>query len=283
MNRHGVRTRAELIAEGVPAGTIDSRTRRGHYTRLLPGIYCVGEPTKIARCVAAVLWQPLAVLSHRTAAWLYGWLGEPSVIEATVPRAVSLRSAEWLTLHRRSIDPAEVGEVQSLPTVTREQALLDCVAVMDGVELDRLVDESCRLAVDPEAMRMLAKKSPGRWGNRQLARQLRLSASDAASEPERLLAREFNSRNFPLAANVPIGPYFADFLDEASKVIVEVDGREFHSEPGVFRSDRRRQNWFVTRGWLVLRYAAYDVLSNPGDVADEVIEVVRRRRKARRR
>jgi very-short-patch-repair endonuclease len=62
-------------------------------------------------------------------------------------------------------------------------------------------------------------------------------------------------------------------------VIVEVDGREFHSEPEVFRKDRRRQNWLVLDGYLMLRYAAYDVIAETAACADEVIGVVRRRRR----
>ncbi|MFF2107964.1 hypothetical protein [Rhodococcus koreensis] len=41
-----------------------------------------------------------------------------------------------------------------------------------------------------------------------------------------------------------------DFVDERARIVVEVDGREFHSEPDVFRGDRRRQNWLVREGWM---------------------------------
>ncbi|MFC6013513.1 endonuclease domain-containing protein [Nocardia lasii] len=58
-----------------------------------------------------------------------------------------------------------------------------------------------------------------------------------------------------------------------------LDGREFHSDAVVFRRDRRRQNWLVVRGWLVLRYAAQDVMHNLDQCADEVQRVVLARRK----
>ena len=60
------------------------------------------------------------------------------------------------------------------------------------------------------------------------------------------------------------------------------NGREFHSEPEVFRNDRRRQNWLVREGWMVLRFAAYDVLARPDVIADEIIAEVRRWRRSRR-
>ncbi len=104
-----------------------------------------------------------------------------------------------------------------------------------------------------------------------------------ASEPERVLGRELSLRGFALAPNLPIGPYVGDFVDERARIVVEVDGREFHSEPDVFRGDRRRQNWLVREGWMVLRFAAYDVLAHPDAIADEIIAAVRRRRRSRRR
>ena len=98
-----------------------------------------------------------------------------------------------------------------------------------------------------------------------------------------MLGRGFNERRFPIAANVWFGGYLVDFIDDRAKVIAEVDGREFHTAADVFRSDRRRQNYLqVHQNHLVLRYAAYDALSDPDAVADEVIAICRRRRHARR-
>nr|WP_250765135.1 DUF559 domain-containing protein [Rhodococcus sp. MSC1_016] len=79
-----------------------------------------------------------------------------------------------------------------------------------------------------------------------------------------------------------MGPYSGDFVDEQAQIVVEVDGREFHSDPKVFRNDRRRQNWLVREGWMVLRFAAYDVLAHPDVIADEIVTAVRRRRRSRR-
>lgn len=138
------------------------------------------------------------------------------------------------------------------------------------------------MSVDPEQLQELCAANPGRWGNTTAAAQLRLAAVRAASEPERLLARSLNRLRCPLAANEPVGPYVCDFVDLRSRVVVEVDGREFHSGPEVFRSDRKRQNWLVRQGWLVLRYAAYDVLADPDAIADEIVTVVRQRRRSRR-
>ncbi|WP_433606170.1 DUF559 domain-containing protein [Prescottella agglutinans] len=283
MNAFGIHTYDELVAAGIPRSTIGSRCRSGRYHRVLPRVYAMTEPTTLALCHAVTRWQPTAVLSHRTAAWLHEWTGEPDIVEATVPAHVRVRTPKWLLLHRRNLADAQVGEAWSLPTVSAAQALVDCAAVMSADEFERLVDDQLTRSVAPEQLRDLLDNCPGRWGNTSSRGQFRTAAVRAASEPERLLARALNRRRCPMAANEPVGPYVCDFVDARAEVVVEVDGREFHSAPDVFRRDRRRQNWLVRQGWLVLRYAAYDVLTDPDAVADEIVAVVRRRRHARRR
>lgn len=267
-------TRAQLLASGVSVGGI----RRLH--RILPAVYSQPDPSWMDRCRAVLLWQPTAVLSHRTAARLYGWIDEPEGVDATVAPAARHRPPPWLTLHRRRLDDCD--EVLGLPVVTREQALLDCVAVMDADAAARLVDERLGWEMDPDRIRMLVARSPNRRGNRAMIEQLRGAAVGFASEPERLLDRAMIARGLRMQVNARVGSYVVDFHDEGARLVVEVDGRAFHSEPEVFRRDRARQNRLVLAGYRVLRYAAYDVLADADAVASEIVTEVRRRRHARR-
>jgi very-short-patch-repair endonuclease len=193
---------------------------------------------------------------------------------------LSKKQPDWVRLYRRELDAIDIVETWGIPAVGPEQALIDCLAVMAEDDADRLVDAELTRSVSIDGVALLRKRSPGRHGNGDVVRQIRCAALGAASEPERLLAREFARRHFAIAANVPIGPFVADFYDERARLVVEVDGREFHSEQHVFRSDRRRQNWMVLRDIMVLRYAAADVFSRVDSVAAEVITIARRRRKS---
>ncbi|MEN0135528.1 MAG: DUF559 domain-containing protein [Rhodococcus sp. (in: high G+C Gram-positive bacteria)] len=278
-----VRTLKELTDAGIPRSTIASRCRRGSYHRLLPSVYSLAEPDTHDRCAAVSAWRPSALLSHRTAAWLYGWLPEPLVIEATIPRGLRVTPPDWLRLYRRDLAPQSTSLVSLLPAVSPAQALFDCVAVMGEREAGSLVDAELGRSVDPDEFHDLCSAHRGRHGSTAAQRLLRHAALRAASEPERVLGRELSRRGLRLEANHPIGPYVGDFVDEHARIVVEVDGREFHSEPEVFRNDRRRQNWLVREGWMVLRFAAYDVLARPDVIADEIIAAVRRRRRSRRR
>lgn len=281
MNPFGIRTRDELLSAGVSSSTIHDRCRSGRYTRLLPGIYCVAEPTPHALCAAAVLWQPSAVLSHRTAAWLWNMLPAPSTVEATVPRNVSVRTPSWLKLYRRPVIEDNVTTAWSMPAVDPERAMLDAVAVLPRAQADRMIDEHIR-RVNSVKLRAMCEADAGRRGVREQRRQLYAAARSAASEPERLFARALSARRCAMEPNHSVGQFVCDFVDERSRTIVEIDGREFHSEPEVFRKDRRRQNRLLLDGWLVLRYAASDVYRHLDEIADETVGVVRKRRRSRR-
>lgn len=281
VNPFGIRTREDLLHEGVASSTIDNRVRQGVYHRLLPQTYCLGEPTGLARCAAIVSWAPEAVLSHRTAAWMWGMLGEPTVFEATLPLSFKRPTPNWLSIYRRQLRPELIGESWAMPTVEPARALFDCVTVLPKEAADRLIDEQLGSKVDASRLLELCELDGGLTGAPEVRRQLTEAAQWAASEPERMFARALTARHCPLPANRSVGPYLCDFVDDRSKLVVEIDGREFHSEAAVFRNDRRRQNWLLLEGWLVLRYAAYDVYNHLDEIADEVADVVRRRRRAK--
>jgi len=60
----------------------------------------------------------------------------------------------------------------------------------------------------------------------------------------------------------PIGKYFADFADHIHKIVIECDGKEFHSD---LENDKIRQSEIERMGWVVLRFDAKQILSNIHD------------------
>ena len=87
--QHGVITRRQALATGLPATTVESWLQRDRWSRLDRGIYATARGP-LSR--EAMLWAALlragsgAVLSHETAAELCGLISEPDpVIHVTVP------------------------------------------------------------------------------------------------------------------------------------------------------------------------------------------------------
>jgi very-short-patch-repair endonuclease len=59
----------------------------------------------------------------------------------------------------------------------------------------------------------------------------------------------------------PTGNYIADFVAHSCGLVVEVDG-ESHDFDERIRHDERRDQWFASRGYRVLRFTNDDVLKN---------------------
>lgn len=54
----------------------------------------------------------------------------------------------------------------------------------------------------------------------------------------------------PLLPQYPIGPYFADFADPDTKVVIECDGKQFHQDK---ERDAARDRFMAEKGWTVFR------------------------------
>jgi very-short-patch-repair endonuclease len=89
-----------------------------------------------------------------------------------------------------------------------------------------------------------------------------------------LHARQFDAK---FRRQVPIGPYFADFLSYDLRLVIEVDGGQ-HAD-----SDRdvRRDAWFESNGYRLLRFWNNDVLSNIEGVAEVIRLTIGARRAAK--
>jgi very-short-patch-repair endonuclease len=68
---------------------------------------------------------------------------------------------------------------------------------------------------------------------------------------------------------VPIGSYIADFVCHSARLVVELDG-ESHDFESRQQSDERRDAWFETQGYRVLRFANDDVLKNLSGVVEAI-------------
>ncbi len=78
-------------------------------------------------------------------------------------------------------------------------------------------------------------------------------------------------------ANQPVLVEGANYYPDArffgrTRLLIEIDGREFHSEPDVFESDRWRQNLLILDGWCILRFTRQMLVERP----DEVVATIRR-------
>ena len=68
---------------------------------------------------------------------------------------------------------------------------------------------------------------------------------------------------------VPVGPYFVDFLCHKAKLILELDGSQ-HCTPEAVEYDRRRNAYLEEQGFLVLRFSNLDIDRRFRSVCDAI-------------
>jgi very-short-patch-repair endonuclease len=109
----------------------------------------------------------------------------------------------------------------------------------------------------------------------ELARKLR----QAMSLPEMLVWSRIKIREPGKAAwrrQYPIGPYVLDFYCAKARLAVEIDGAS-HDHGDRPEKDERRTRWLETQGLLVMRIPAADVLRDPEDVVEGLLNLARDR------
>jgi very-short-patch-repair endonuclease len=93
--------------------------------------------------------------------------------------------------------------------------------------------------------------------NTERARELRNRATPAERALWRYLSRSQLGAKF--SRQMPVGPYFADFLCREHKLVIELDGHSHDIDPG---RDIARDRYLRDSGFRVLRFANADVLGN---------------------
>ena len=105
------------------------------------------------------------------------------------------------------------------------------------------------------------------------ARALRRAATPAERALWRYLARSGTGAKF--SRQMPVGPFFADFLCRSLKLVVEIDGI---SHDRSVAADARRDAWMRGEGYTVLRFINAEVLGNAEGVVAAIRAEVRRLR-----
>lgn len=253
--------------------------RTGQWVVVLGSVLtAAGTPlTPIALSWAAVLAAGAGgVASHLTAARLWGLVVPPDAeAHATVPRESRIR-VRGLRTHRVPLPDADVTVREGVPTTALVRTVVDCLLWLP-VDSGRAmyVDAQRRGLFRPADIRSYLINSPGRHGMHRAWAVLN-DASGAYSEAEvrchRLLrgARLYGWRpNVDLYDDAGlIGT--ADVLFELARVVIELDGRAYHSESAAFQADRTKQNRLVAQGYSVLRFTWDDLTKRPEYVLDAI-------------
>jgi very-short-patch-repair endonuclease len=269
--QHGVVARAQLLRIGLTRNEIDNWVRSARLHSLYRGVYLLGNPrpTGGARELGAVLaCGPGAVVSHRSAAWLWRLLARvDDVIDITVAgRHCGAKPS--IRMHRLvALDRRDVRKLGGIPVTSPARTVLDLARVVSSRELERAVAEAeaRRLVRRSELVSLLARL-PGRPGAAALRSLIEDDGAPALTRSQaedRLLAVIRAAELPPPEVNVRIGRYEVDFLWREQQLVVEVDGFRYHSSRDAFERDRLRDAELGGMGLRVMRVTWRQIVRAP--------------------
>ncbi|MFT4218004.1 MAG: DUF559 domain-containing protein [Micropruina sp.] len=245
---------------------IDHCLDTGELIAVLPGIYTAPAPDLETLALAATRYQPDCVVVGAAAARLLWW---PDCAVDQVDVAVRRPSPAWqhYRAQHRIVPPDLIVERGAVRIATPALSVLDLLPALGG----RVIDEALRLrAVTLPVLWQALELTAGRRGN-LLRRELLIDSRDEPwSEAERATHRALRAAGITgWVTNHRIEAfdhtYFADIAFEQRRLIVEIDGQEFHNNPEAFIRDRWRWSHITAAGWRVLVFPA-SATSEPAEM-----------------
>jgi very-short-patch-repair endonuclease len=280
--QHGIVRVDQLHSAGLGKDAIARRVAAGWLHRLYLRVYAVGHValTPRSRQLAAVFaYWPGALLSHRSAAGLWGLLRSAPRIEVTAPRACGPR--EGIVLHRsRAIDDEDRGVVDGIPVTSVARTIVDLAEGPARYLAAAVREAEVRKLFDLRAIDRTLGRLPGRRGQPVLRRALSAYRPESAftrSGAERRFLEICRDHGLPVPqSNIWIDEFEVDFYWPDARLAVELDSPTFHMTVRAFHADRRRDRVLAARGIQVVR-VPLDDLERPAELVRQLRRILARR------
>jgi hypothetical protein len=275
-------TRAQLLEIGLSNNAIAARAAAGSLVRRYPGVYAIApaRTDPIALAFAAVLaCGPAAVLSHASAAYLWGfvryWEPPPHVTLTHGDR----RPRHILTHRCPSLKRRDITRQRGVPCTSPERTALDMAPRLTKKQLTRMVNDG-RLSgyVHLAPLADVVARNPHHPG----AKLLQPFAQDHSNPTRSGFEDDF--RLFCARYGLPtplinvyvngreVDAYFPDH-----NLIVELDSREHHGDAEAFEDDRERDAEQLKHGVGTVRITTARMGRGPDREAARLQEILDRR------
>jgi len=282
--QHGVVTYRQLRKLGFSNGHIHRSSKASRLRRVHRGVYAVGHKrlSLHGHCLAAVLACPEgSVLSHRSAAWLWGFLSScPRESAVTVPHRGHRRRG-ILTHRVAALADEDCGTLHGIPVTSAARTLLDLAAVAPARELSRTVDRAKRRGcLDLVALDAIIRRRGRTIGAKRLSKALELYRKPVydRARSELLFLDALEQEGAPLPKlNCWVEKWEIDAYWETQRFAVEVDGWETHGSREAFEDDRLRLEEMKLAGIDCIPVAARRIEREPEQVAKRIRILLHRR------
>jgi hypothetical protein len=284
--QHGVVSIDHLLGSlGYSRSAVKRGAAAARLHHLYRGVYAVGHTDLSLRgqCLAAVLGcGPDALLSHYSAAWLWGlarWSPVPLSVTSPIPRG----PRPPVRLHRSGILTAEDRDaIDGIPVTAVPRTALDLAAKLRGNQLLRLLQRAEELHLfDLRRFEDVLSRAGGHHGAGRLRRALEIYRPAPFTRSG--LERRF--RELVLEAGLPRpimcfveAGYELDVYWPAERFAVELDVYETHGSRQAFESDRLRQENLKLAGVEMIRVTGHRLGREPQQVIERVARLLEQRR-----
>ncbi len=275
--QRGVVTRDQLYALGLSRRTVARRVADGvwipHGRSVL--VRRGTEDTLATRSRVAALRVPGSVLTGPSAAALLGrgpWEG------------VDIGGLPWLVARYRPAVAArflahpgmDFRLVDGLRVARRDLAVVDLLRLLPLDSARTVAYRTVQIGLlDVAGLTEHHRRLQHCAGAGQLRSLLHDLSSGSHADSERLLVELLRGAGISgWHVNHPIplggGEVRGDVVFPDHRLVVEIDGRAWHTDPQRFQADRSRQNRLVRAGWTVLRFTWEDLVERPRRLVAEI-------------
>jgi len=269
MSLGGLAPAHALLRMGWTYRTLSHAARYGWVTRVRQGWYAINDTDALL----ASAWRVGGLATCSTGAATYSlWVPPDERLHVVVPpNHARMRTRDDMRV--RLADEPDESVVVHWRRATAHDALraapLECIVDLAACHAPEWVlgtiDSGLRRRVLNRAdLRALRGRLPSAW-----ASVIEIADDRSESFPESVLRCRLAAAGIPFRIQVLIDDMRVDFL--IGKLVVEVDGKEHHSDPAAFERDRVRDTRLSIRGYRVLRFSYAQVVYRP----DEVLASIR--------
>jgi hypothetical protein len=210
-----------------------------------------------------------ALLSHSSAAALWGIGKDGALREVSIQRASHLRRSDLVVHRRRGLGPDDLTVERGIPVTTPALTILDHACRLGRGRIERMINKADKLGlVKPPALRAFLDAHPRRDGVARL-RDILDRRAFVFTEPG--LEEVF----LPIAASVGLptpltrqrlNGFEVDFFWPGLGLVVETDGLRYHRTPAEQARDRLRDQTHTAAGLTPLRFTHDQVRYEPAHV-----------------
>ena len=274
--QHGVVGRSQALDCGLTGHQIRTRLESGEWLTLDANVFALRSsvPTWERKMHASLISRPRALVAGRSAGYLHHFpgfhAGRPEIL---VPFQGNARSPLARVIRSRHFDRIATTKVEGFQCTSIAETVLTLSLRESAQTIERVVDDRIAAGAlripdfDPILERLLGARQRGLpMLGRIVAERDSEAYQPPTTELERLLYELLDSPEIPeyarqLPINYPTSTATVDAYIPKWRMIVEGDGRRWHTRKADFERDRQRDNAAAAAGLLVIRLS-YQMLRN---------------------